>query len=135
MTAHLAEQLGDEEAVSLRALLSADIEDLGTDFGHLGAARPPQGRQDPGPGPRAPGRRPDAYLADRDDVNALPTSPSSTAPRRRVLFATGTAARMYRAEGDFHTPPRRGRGAREAHRVADAIPAGRAVLPAGGHLY
>ena len=41
----------------------------------------------------------DAYLADRDDVTALPAIPGSTAAaRRRVLFATGTGARMYRAE-------------------------------------
>jgi site-specific recombinase XerC len=46
----------------------------------------------------APAKRIDAYLASRDDVTALPAIPGSTAaPRRRVLFATGTGARMYRA--------------------------------------
>ena len=41
-----------------------------------------------------------AYLAGRDDVTALPTIPGSAAAaaRRRVLFSTGTGARMYRAE-------------------------------------
>ena len=42
----------------------------------------------------------DAYLAGRDDVTMLPAIPGSpAAPRRRVLFATGTGARMYRADG------------------------------------
>jgi site-specific recombinase XerD len=42
----------------------------------------------------------DAYLAGRDDVTTLPAIPGSTAAaaRRRILFATGTGARMYRAE-------------------------------------
>jgi hypothetical protein len=42
----------------------------------------------------------DAYLASRDDVTVLPAVPGSTAAaaRRRVLFATGTGARMCCAE-------------------------------------
>jgi len=42
---------------------------------------------------------PVSYLAVRDDVTALPAVPdSSSATPRRVLFATGSGARMYRAE-------------------------------------
>jgi hypothetical protein len=49
------------------------------------------------PAPAA--ERIDAYLTGRDDVTALPAVPgSTTAGRRRVLFVTGTGARMYRAE-------------------------------------
>ena len=41
-----------------------------------GAARAPQGRQDPGPGASGPAAgRIDAYLAGRDDVTALPALP------------------------------------------------------------
>jgi site-specific recombinase XerD len=41
----------------------------------------------------------DTYLTARDDVTALPALPGSAgAARRRILFATGTGARMYRAE-------------------------------------
>jgi site-specific recombinase XerD len=82
-------------------LLGADIEDLGTNRGH----RVLQVRRKGGkiqalalPAPAA--SRIDAYLAGRDDVTVLPALPGSTATaaRRRVLFATGTGARMYRAE-------------------------------------
>ena len=57
-------------------------------------------RSRPWPCPARPPSRIDAYLAGRDDVTALPAVPGGTAAaaRRRVLFATGTGARMYRAE-------------------------------------
>ena len=42
----------------------------------------------------------EAYLAGQDDVTKLPaiTGSAPGAARSRVLFATGTGARMYRAE-------------------------------------
>ena len=50
------------------------------------------------PRPRAASRI-DAYLAGRDDVTVLPAVPGGrAAAARRILFATGTGARMYRAE-------------------------------------
>jgi integrase/recombinase XerD len=43
--------------------------------------------------------RVEAYLVGRDDVTALPAVPgAAAAAARRVLFATDTGARMYRAE-------------------------------------
>jgi integrase/recombinase XerD len=81
-------------------LLGADIEDLGTDRGHrVLRVRRKGGKIQSLALPAPAAGRIDAYLAGRDDVTALPTLPGSAgAPRRRVLFATGTGARMYRAE-------------------------------------
>jgi site-specific recombinase XerD len=81
-------------------LLGADIEDLGTDRGHrVLRVRRKGGKLQALALPAPAAARIDAYLAGRDDVTALPAVPGSAgAPRRRVLFATGTGARMYRAE-------------------------------------
>jgi site-specific recombinase XerD len=81
-------------------LLGADIEDLGTDRGHrVLRVRRKGGKIQALALPAPAATRIDAYLAARDDVTALPAIPGSAgAPRRRVLFATGTGARMYRAE-------------------------------------
>ena len=82
-------------------LLGADIEDLGTDRGHrVLRVRRKGGKIQALALPAPAAGRIDAYLAGRDDVTALPAIPGSTAAaaRRRVLFATGTGARMYRAE-------------------------------------
>jgi integrase/recombinase XerD len=81
-------------------LLGADIEDLGTDRGHrVVRVRRKGGKIQALALPAPAAGRIDAYLAGRDDVTALPAVPGSAgAPRRRVLFATGTGARMYRAE-------------------------------------
>ena len=81
-------------------LLDADIEDLGTDRGHrVLRIRRKGGKIQALALPAPAAGRIDAYLASRDDVNKLPAIPgSASASRRRVLFATGTGARMYRAE-------------------------------------
>jgi site-specific recombinase XerD len=82
-------------------LLGADIEDLGTDGGHrVLRVRRKGGKIQALALPAPAAERIDAYLAGRDDVTALPAVPGGTptAPRRRVLFATGSGARMYRAE-------------------------------------
>ena len=81
-------------------LLGADIEDLGTDRGHrVLRVRRKGGKIQALALPAPATGRIDAYLATRDDVTALPALPGSAGPpRRRVLFATGTGARMYRAE-------------------------------------
>lgn len=81
-------------------LLGADIEDLGTDRGHrVLRVRRKAGKVQALALPAPAASRIEAYLAGRDDVTALPAIPgASAAGRRRVLFATGTGARMYRAE-------------------------------------
>jgi len=82
-------------------LLGADIEDLGTDRGHrVLRVRRKGGKIQALALPAPAAARIEAYLAGRDDVTAVPAVPGSAAaaPRRRVLFATGTGARMYRAE-------------------------------------
>jgi Phage integrase family len=81
-------------------LLGADIEDLSTDRGHrVLRVRRKGGKIQALALPAPAASRIDAYLARRDDVTTLPAVPGGTAaPRRRVLFATGTGARMYRAE-------------------------------------
>lgn len=81
-------------------LLGADIEDLGTDRGHrVLRVRRKGGKIQTLALPAPAAARIDAYLASRDDVTKLPAIPGgAAAPRRRVLFATGTGARMYRAE-------------------------------------
>ena len=82
-------------------LLGADIEDLGTDRGHrVLRVRRKGGKIQALALPAPAADRIDAYLAGRDDVTALPAIPggAAAAARRRVLFATGTGARMYRAE-------------------------------------
>jgi len=81
-------------------LLGADIEDLGTDRGHrVLRVRRKGGKIQALALPAPAASRIGAYLAGRDDVTALPAVPGSPgAPRRRVLFATTTGARMYRAE-------------------------------------
>jgi integrase/recombinase XerD len=81
-------------------LLGADIEDLGTDRGHrVLRVRRKGGKIQALALPAPAASRIEAYLASRDDVTALPAVPGSAAAgRRRVLFATGTGARMYRAE-------------------------------------
>jgi len=82
-------------------LLGADIEDLGTDRGHrVLRVRRKGGKIQSLALPAPAAERIEAYLADRDDVTALPAVPgtAAAAARRRVLFATGTGARMYRAE-------------------------------------
>jgi integrase/recombinase XerD len=81
-------------------LLGADIEDLGTDRGHrVLRVRRKGGKLQSLALPPPAADRIDAYLAGRDDVAALPAvPPCAAAPRRRVLFATGTGARMYRTE-------------------------------------
>ena len=81
-------------------LLGTDIEDLGTDRGHrVLRVRRKGGKIQALALPAPAASRIEAYLAGRDDVTALPAIPGSTAAtRRRVLFATGTGARMYRAE-------------------------------------
>jgi site-specific recombinase XerD len=82
-------------------LLGADVEDLGTDRGHrVLRVRRKGGKIQALALPAPAAGRIDAYLAGRDDVTALPAVPGGTpaAGRRRVLFATGTGARMYRAE-------------------------------------
>ena len=81
-------------------LLGADIEDLGADRGHrVLRVRRKGGKIQALALPAPAAGRIDAYLAGRDDVTALPALPGSAgAPGRRVLFATGTGARMYRAE-------------------------------------
>jgi site-specific recombinase XerD len=76
-------------------LLGADIEDLGTDRGHrVLRVRRKGGKLQALALPAPAAARIDAYLAGRDDVTALPAVPGSpaAAPRRRVLFATGTGA-------------------------------------------
>jgi site-specific recombinase XerD len=82
-------------------LLGADVEDLGTDRGHrVLRVRRKGGKIQALALPAPAADRIEVYLAGRDDVTALPAIPGSTpatAPRR-VLFATGTGARMYRAE-------------------------------------
>ena len=82
-------------------LLGADIEDLGTDRCHrVLRVRRKGGKIQALALPVPAASRIAACLAGRDDVTALPAAPGSTAAaaRRRVLFATGTGARMYRAE-------------------------------------
>jgi integrase/recombinase XerD len=81
-------------------LLGADIEDLGIDRGHrVLRVRRKGGKTQALALPAPAADRIDAYLASRDDVTALPVIPGIvSAPARRVLFATGTGARMYRAE-------------------------------------
>ena len=81
-------------------LLGADIEDLGTDRGHrVLRVRRKGGKIQALALPAPAADRIEAYLAGRDDVTALPAVPGGTGvARRRVLFATGTGARMYRAE-------------------------------------
>jgi len=82
-------------------LLGADIEDIGTDRGHqVLRVRRKGGKIQALALPAPAADRIDAYLAGRDDVTALPAIPGGTtaAARRRMLFATGTGARMYRAE-------------------------------------
>jgi len=82
-------------------LLGADIEDLGTDRGHRVLRVRRKGGKIQALALAAPAAaRIDAYLAGRDDVTVLPAIPGGTAAaaRRQVLFATGTGARMYRAE-------------------------------------
>src|SRR5436190_6758775 len=82
-------------------LLGADVEDLGADRGHrVLRVRRKGGKIQALALPAPAAARIDAYLAGRDDVTALPAVPggAAAAPRRRVLFATGTGARMYRAE-------------------------------------
>jgi integrase/recombinase XerD len=81
-------------------LLGADIEDLGTDRGHrVLRVRRKGGKIQTLALPAPAAARIDAYLASRDDVTKLPAIPGgAAAPQRRVLFATGTGARMYRAE-------------------------------------
>jgi site-specific recombinase XerD len=82
-------------------LLGADVEDLGADRGHrVLRVRRKGGKIQALALPAPAAARIDAYLAGRDDVTALPAVPGSpaAAPQRRVLFATGTGARMYRAE-------------------------------------
>ncbi len=82
-------------------LLGADIEDLGTDRGHrVLRVRRKDGKLQSLALPAPAAERIEAYLAGRDDVTTLPAIPggAAAAGRRRVLFATGTGARMYRAE-------------------------------------
>jgi integrase/recombinase XerD len=81
-------------------LLGADVENLGTDRGHrVLRVRRKGGKIQALALPAPAAARIDAYLASRDDVTALPAIPGNqAATRRRVLFATGTGARMYRAE-------------------------------------
>ena len=82
-------------------LLGADVEDLGTDRGHrVLRVRRKGGKIQALALPAPSASRIESYLAGRDDVTALLAVPGSTAAaaRRRVLFATGTGARMYRAE-------------------------------------
>jgi integrase/recombinase XerD len=81
-------------------LTGADIEDLGTDRGHrVLRVRRKGGKIQALALPAPAAARIDAYLAGRDDVTALPAVPGpAAAGPRRVLFATGTGARMYRAE-------------------------------------
>jgi integrase/recombinase XerD len=81
-------------------LLGADIEDMGTNRGHrVLRVRRKGGKVQALALPAPAAARIDAYLAGRDDVTKLPAIPgSAAAARRRVLFATGTGARMYRAE-------------------------------------
>jgi integrase/recombinase XerD len=82
-------------------LLGADIEDLGTDRGHrVLRVRRKGGKLQALALPAPAAARVDAYLAGRDDVTVLPAIPGgpAAAARRRVLFATGTGARMYRPE-------------------------------------
>lgn len=81
-------------------LLGADIEDLGTDRGHrVLRVRRKGGKIQALALPAPAAERIDAYLAGRADVTALRAVPGGTptAPRR-VLFATGSGAPMYRAE-------------------------------------
>jgi hypothetical protein len=72
-------------------LLGADIEDLGTDRGHrVMRVRRKGGKIQALALPAQAAGRIDAYLACWDDVTALPATIGNTsAPRRRVLFATG----------------------------------------------
>ena len=82
-------------------LLGADVEDLGTDRGHrVLRVRRKGGKIQALALPAPAAARIEAYLAGRDDVTAVPAVPGSAAAagRRRVLFTTGTGARMYRAE-------------------------------------
>jgi site-specific recombinase XerD len=81
-------------------LLGADIEDLGTDRGHqVLRVRRKGGKIQALALPAPAAARIDAYLAGRDDVTMLPAVPGGAAATpRRVLFATGTGARMHRAE-------------------------------------
>jgi site-specific recombinase XerD len=81
-------------------LLGADIEDLGTDRGHrVLRVRRKGGKIQALALPAPAADRIEAYLASRDDVTALPAVPGAAAAApQRVLFATGTGARMYRAE-------------------------------------
>jgi integrase/recombinase XerD len=81
-------------------LTGADIEDLGTDRGHrVLRVRRKGGKIQALALPAPAATRIETYLASRDDVTALPAIPGpAAAARRRVLFATGTGARMYRAE-------------------------------------
>jgi len=80
-------------------LLGADIEDLGTDRGHrVLRVRRKGGKIQALALPAPAAGRIDAYLASRDDLTKLPAVPGGVAAPRRVLFATGTGARMYRAE-------------------------------------
>jgi integrase len=81
-------------------LTGADIEDLGTDRGHrVLRVRRKGGKIQALALPAPAAARIEAYLAGRGDVTALPAvpGPAAAAPRR-VLFAAGTGARMYRAE-------------------------------------
>jgi integrase/recombinase XerD len=81
-------------------LLGADIEDLGTDRGHrVLRVRRKGGKLQSLALPAPAADRTEAYLAGRDDVTALPAIPGTVAAApRRVLFAAGAGARMYRAE-------------------------------------
>jgi integrase/recombinase XerD len=81
-------------------VLSADIEDLGTDRGHrVLKVRRKGGKVQSLVLPAPAVARVDAYLASRDDYITVPmTRDDPTRPPRRVLFATGTGNRMYRAE-------------------------------------
>ncbi len=82
-------------------LLGADIEDLGTDRGHRVLRVRRKGGKIQALALPAPAASPDRGLPGRpgrrDRAARRPGRPAA-APRRRVLFATGTGARMYRAE-------------------------------------
>jgi site-specific recombinase XerD len=78
-------------------LVSADIEDLGTDRGHrvLRVTRK-GGRQQALALPPPAAERLDAYLAGRSDMAHLPATAGHAGHRaRRPLFATSTGARLF----------------------------------------
>jgi integrase/recombinase XerD len=81
-------------------VLSADIEDLGTDRGHRVLRVKRKGGKVQSLVLPAPAlARIDAYLAGRDDYVTVPAiTADASRPPRRVLFATGNGNRMYRAE-------------------------------------